>query len=249
MTNPGRVIHLLVVATITSISLGACSGTGSQSAITPVPTLASFIPLHLPGMVNADAIPVRRGPGAEYEQTATINHDYGITVVGQSADGKWFKVEIPGYVGDQGSLWIAADFVTVSTPTEIVTMTVAIAVPPPATQETIPSEPIPTEVLVPSPTATSQPSTFSCGAPAGWVTYVVQPGDTLFRLAIRTNITVDQIMRANCLTSDQIITGSRLYLPFIPPTNTLIPVHTPTYTRSVILITLPARTKTPTRAP
>jgi len=72
----------------------------------------------------------------------------------------------------------------------------------------------------PVPTVTVIP----CGPPAGWVrNYVVQPGDTLFRIALSYNITYPQLQRANCMGSSTIIyTGQRLWVPNIP-TRTPVP--------------------------
>jgi len=64
------------------------------------------------------------------------------------------------------------------------------------------------------PTVTVVP----CGAPAGWVrNYIVQPGDTLFRIALAYNITYPQLQRANCMgSSTAIYIGQRLWVPNIP---------------------------------
>jgi LysM repeat protein len=87
----------------------------------------------------------------------------------------------------------------------------------------------------PVPTVTIIP----CGPPAGWVkNYIVQPGDTLFRIALSYNITYPQLQRANCMGSSTIIyTGQRLWVPNIP-TRTPIPGVT-------IIPTLPTETPTP----
>jgi LysM repeat protein len=72
--------------------------------------------------------------------------------------------------------------------------------------------PVPTVTLIP------------CGPPAGWVrNYIVQPGDTLFRIALSYNITYPQLQRGNCMgSSTTIYTGQRLWVPNIP-TRTPIP--------------------------
>jgi LysM repeat protein len=54
------------------------------------------------------------------------------------------------------------------------------------------------------------------GAPAGWVIYIVQPGDTLYHIASLYRITVDQLMTANCLTGTVIYTGQSMYVPNVP---------------------------------
>jgi LysM repeat protein len=84
--------------------------------------------------------------------------------------------------------------------------------------------------------ATSRPlhtSTAACGPYLGWIrSYVVQPGDTLFRIATMHGISVEILQRANCKTRTVIYSGERLWVPFVlpPPTElTVIPTFdTPT---------------------
>jgi len=82
----------------------------------------------------------------------------------------------------------------------------------------------------PVPTVTVIP----CGPPVGWVkNYIVQPGDTLFRIALSYNITYPRLQRANCMGSSTIIyIGQRLWVPNIPtrtpvPGITIVPTNTP----------------------
>jgi LysM repeat protein len=73
-------------------------------------------------------------------------------------------------------------------------------------------------------------------APYGWRTYSVQEGETLFGLALVTNVTVSELQKANCLgTSTDLKIGQMLRLPFIPyspPVSTA--VYPPTVTSSSI---------------
>lgn len=68
--------------------------------------------------------------------------------------------------------------------------------------------------LPPAP-PTSTP--VKCAPPANWVIYTVQPGDTLYSIAIRVNQSVSQLRTANCLSSDTVHSGQKLYVPFYPP--------------------------------
>ncbi len=97
----------------------------------------------------------------------------------------------------------------------------------------------------PVPTVTIIP----CGPPAGWVkTFVVQPGDNLYRIALSYGLTYPQLQRANCMGgSIAIYTGQRLWVPNIPtrtpiPGVTVIPEF-PTYTSTA------TQTATSTNAP
>jgi LysM repeat protein len=66
--------------------------------------------------------------------------------------------------------------------------------------------------------AATSTSSSPCGAPYGWVkTYVVQAGDTLFRIATRYGISVDELRRANCRSGTVIFVGERLWVPFTQP--------------------------------
>ena len=84
--------------------------------------------------------------------------------------------------------------------------------------------------------ATSVPTRIratACGPYPGWIrSYVVQPGDTLYRIAIMHGISVDVLRRANCKSGTVIYAGERLWVPFVlpPPTQlTIIPTFdTPT---------------------
>lgn len=96
--------------------------------------------------------------------------------------------------------------------------------------------------------------------PSGWVTYVVQAGDTLSALATRRNTTVARLKQVNCLTSDRIRAGEQLYVPPLPtatptpyrsptPTRTPSPTASATATPTPGTIETPGGTETPTATP
>jgi len=131
--------------------------------------------------------------------------------------------------------------------------------------------PTPTPTII--PTATNLPPTVtlsftrtpvatSCGRPNGWVTYIVQPGDSLFRLSQAVGLEESVLISVNCLADPNLLrAGQTLWLPFSPrPTATLtqparptvvVPTRTftprPTFTRTFTLV--PTRTPTPTDTP
>ncbi|NKQ37064.1 MAG: LysM peptidoglycan-binding domain-containing protein [Chloroflexi bacterium] len=89
-------------------------------------------------------------------------------------------------------------------------------------------------IILPSSTAVSSPDTIAsatptppqstavavvpdCSIPAGWQPYVVQPGDTLYSLSIRSGVSADTIVQGNCLTMTSLTPGSVIYLPAAPP--------------------------------
>jgi len=74
--------------------------------------------------------------------------------------------------------------------------------------------------LPPVPTHTPIP----CGPPRNWVIYIVQQGDTLYRLSKTYGTTVAQLQKANCISGSLIHIGQSL---FVPPWGPLYP--SPTY--------------------
>jgi LysM repeat protein len=70
-----------------------------------------------------------------------------------------------------------------------------------------------TPSIVPTLSLTISPTTTRCLPPRGWVKYTVKPGDTLTRLSGLYRVSVWELRRANCLTSDFIRAGQRLYVP------------------------------------
>lgn len=74
----------------------------------------------------------------------------------------------------------------------------------------------------PSPTETRRPSSAaapSCrpSPPNWWRRYVVRRGDTLSRLAARYGASVSSLKQVNCLSSNRLIAGSRLWVPYRGP--------------------------------
>jgi LysM repeat protein len=80
--------------------------------------------------------------------------------------------------------------------------------------------------LTPSPTITAPPPPTSCPPPANWQAMVVQPYDSLASLAQAYQTTPDAIRQANCLLSDDLVSGSFLYVPILP-TITRVPCGAP----------------------
>jgi len=113
----------------------------------------------------------------------------------------------------------------------------------------------------PTPTSTIITSTIAStiarcipGA-AGWVhSYIVQPGDTLFRIGYSHYTTLDLMRKANCRVSDTIYAGENLWVPNIatrtPSPTSFIPSNTPvTPTSTATPTDIPTSTATPTDIP
>lgn len=96
---------------------------------------------------------------------------------------------------------------------------------PSATPTQTPSPILPTHTAAPpSPTPVTPLPTLTpavCLPPPGWLPYIVQAGDNLFRLSLRAGIALDQLQAANCITdAASITTGQIIYVPdvFFAPT-------------------------------
>jgi LysM repeat protein len=124
-----------------------------------------------------------------------------------------------------GALSISlVEFVPESTPTA------TNMVPPSPLPVTVTSslQPTTTPLLLESPVATIAftptivPTSFnSCAIPLGWGQVVVQSFDTLDSVSVRYHTSKEQLRVGNCLLSDSLVSGTILYIPFVP-TNTAI---------------------------
>ncbi len=94
------------------------------------------------------------------------------------------------------------------------------APPPTATELPVVETAVPTTLapvtIAPTIPPTSESLIPRCAYPSGWTVYVVQRGDTLYRLALRTGTTTMALMQANCLNRTTIYVGQRIYLPPAP---------------------------------
>jgi LysM repeat protein len=110
----------------------------------------------------------------------------------------------------------------------------------------------------PVPTQTPVP----CGHPANWIIYIVQPGDTLYRLSLSYGISVADLQQANCLGNSSLVhTGQILFIPPwaatpiptypIPATPTDLPTEAPTEipTMAPTETPIPTAPDTPTDIP
>jgi len=108
------------------------------------------------------------------------------------------------------------------------------------------SEDLPPNTLLalpPIPTNTVPP----CGPPPGYVLYTVQPGEYPYKLSRAFGISLDQFLRANCMsTKDTLHSGQKVYVPNVA---TLAPSKTPTITLTPVIIIFPTNTQTPTQTP
>lgn len=108
------------------------------------------------------------------------------------------------------------------------------------------SEDLPPNALLalpPVPTNTAPP----CGPPPGYVLYTVQPGEYPYKISRAFGISLDQFLRANCMsTSDTLHSGQRVYVPNVA---TRTPSKIPTITLTPVIIIFPTNTPISTQSP
>ena len=72
--------------------------------------------------------------------------------------------------------------------------------------------------------ATPAGTATACVHPPAWVPHTIQASDILIVLAERSNISVKELQRANCIITEKIYLGFTIYLPPAPtPTKTAVP--------------------------
>jgi LysM repeat protein len=72
--------------------------------------------------------------------------------------------------------------------------------------------------LAPTIAVTLTPTVCAPAQPLNWVSYRIQPNDTVAGLANMTGVSVDQLVLVNCLPPNlMIIVGQYLFLPSMPP--------------------------------
>ena len=96
-----------------------------------------------------------------------------------------------------------------------------------------------------APTAT-RAATGACGPPRGWVkAYVVQPGDSMFHIALVYRTTVVDLQKANCKTSYLIFAGELLWVPNAPTATAGVTIIPPFFDTPTDEPTQAAATQTP----
>ena len=117
----------------------------------------------------------------------------------------------------EGSLPLpAATFTLAATVTSSATLppTESPSRMPPIVTPTLPATVTPT--FPPTSSSTLPPPPTNCPPPTDWVPYVVQPGDTFSRLAMRRGTTGTEISTGNCLGFNGLFSGQVIYLPPLP---------------------------------
>ncbi len=97
--------------------------------------------------------------------------------------------------------------------------------------------PTPTHISMETSVFSSNNGWLQCTPPANWGTYVFNPTDSLIRLSILFNVSVEELKAANCLGDTDIIKpGELIYIPgpTATPSISVTPIATITRTRSPV---------------
>lgn len=114
---------------------------------------------------------------------------------------------------------LAATPTAIHTATTEITVTATYTATLKPSTTAIPATLTPTMSVTPTDTPTSEleGTTAACSRPAGWVVYLLQPGDTLATIAEAVDSTIQQLGRVNCIISpDTLLVGDVLYVPQLP---------------------------------
>jgi LysM repeat protein len=76
--------------------------------------------------------------------------------------------------------------------------------------------------IAPTHTVTLPSLPTNCSPLLGWSSIKIQVSDTLESIAALYNTTVDELIHANCLATEELIPGTLLYVPGAPPTEAKI---------------------------
>jgi hypothetical protein len=150
----------------------------------PAPTTAPLGPAI--GWVNTTGLNVHSGPDYSSSIVLVAFQNWQMTLLGRNAASTWLKVQAPdGQIG-----WVEVSHITTSYP--IRRLPVADGSPPATTTTTV----------------------VSSGYPAGVRTHVVQPGETLFRIALRYGVDMYTLARVNGIVNlNLIFAGQVLIIP------------------------------------
>lgn len=69
-----------------------------------------------------------------------------------------------------------------------------------------------------TPAITVFPTQIPCPIPSGWLPYIARRGDTLASLGRAYAVSKQELRLANCLVSNEIAVGQKLYVPYLSPT-------------------------------
>ncbi len=88
----------------------------------PLPTLDNTLPLVNAVVTSIESVPVRQGPGTQYDSVQTLNSGDVLLIVGRSEDEIWLVIQVPGGYG-----WIIRDAVVLGGPIDNLAV---VAAPP-----------------------------------------------------------------------------------------------------------------------
>ena len=209
ITHKRRLILVLIALVLATLAL---------SAPLSAPAQAQGLPDCPIRILMYDTLILRVSPTYGAAASTTLVKDNSVCLTGRTTDASWVQVaSVPPNGAQLGWAPASAFWTTVS----INVLPVTYNTQPPVATVT-PAPPLFTPTPIP---VTPLPAT---PIPPGTVTYVVQAGDTAFRIALNYGITLNALVAANNIPADyKIYVGQVLVIPGVTPA-TPAPVVTPT---------------------
>lgn len=137
-----------------------------------------------------------------------------------------------------------AEVVFTSTPLTVISKPTELPATPAPTAsstsvDTPTQSPSPTLSPTSAPTETAVPDSSPALCivnPNNWPPYIIQKGDTLSRIIRNSGINMEQVRRANCMETYDLVAGTEIFLPSPPPTpNNCVPAP-PIFWESYIVV-------------
>jgi LysM repeat protein len=209
----------------------------TSNTLTSTPSLTTTLTQQTFGMMfcvnslSRSPILVRYGPGTNYPPLSEpLSEGQCLAFSGRTRDGVWVQIApiqpdpaLQRYAGrwiSQGEIAVLVDHG--NSPRDL-PVVILIQTPKSHLTETMSIEETPTRSA----------SSVACTPEYSFPIYLVRSGDTLSSIALATNSTVEELMRANCIppgNANTMYAGQPLYVPRLP-------IRRPTATSALITLT------------
>lgn len=104
-----RITTEVVGKLVTNIPPSISSSPSPVSTIAPTDEMLTDVIGEILPLPDQDFANLRNGPGAIYDQIATLKAKQSVFVIGKNADGTWWKVTVHGLTG-----WVYTDYVFIA---------------------------------------------------------------------------------------------------------------------------------------
>jgi hypothetical protein len=207
-----------VTLTKTAVATDTPVPTATETATETLEATSTDTPTITPSVTETPSATVTETPSA----TATITPPATETFVPTATDTPSVTPSLTATATDTPTIRPSATATPTATNTEapqVLGTAVVLQVTSPPPTATI------GDAILPAPTASLTPTVFAlistqtgdCSIPVSWIPYEVQPGNSLFGIALAVGSSVGELREKNCLqTVDVLVEGQTLYVPGVP---------------------------------